>query len=51
MQAERWRERATAHWADVEQQAKAVAAQRWELPELGLAEYHAAELPAASCRS
>jgi aminobenzoyl-glutamate utilization protein B len=44
MQAESWRERVTAHWADVEQQAKTVAAQLWELPELGLAEYHAAEL-------
>lgn len=37
-------ERVTAHWSGVAERAKAVAARLWELPETGLAEYHAAEL-------
>jgi aminobenzoyl-glutamate utilization protein B len=34
----------TAHWAGVEHRAKTIAAELWDQPELGLAEYHAAEV-------
>lgn len=37
-------QRVTAHWADIEHQAKTIAAKLWDRPELGLAEYHAAEV-------